>query len=461
MRAALHGCLTAALAVLVVADAHGQTPRYVVTDLGDFGGGESIASAINTAGQVVGTSWLPGRTPGARCDENRPFLYQNGVLSPLPTLPGTRFGYASGINDHGEVSGSDYVYVPGSGPTCFPGFVERQTPVLRSGGASIDLSAGDPTPSPWYAGVAFDVSNLSQVVGWSWRTAGGYHGFLWENGSRQDVGTLGGWSIASAINDNGVVVGYSDDGTGSFGFRIDGETMTRYPVVAAANKWNGTNDVSASGDAVGWSGPDGGMAQAVRYPSAGGVEALGTLGGTQSSAYAMNDAGDAVGYSFTASNADRHATLWRSGQVFDLNDTLPAGTDWQLVVASDINAGGKIVGYGCRNGRWSINEGLCRTSAGDPGFRRAFLLTPAVTVIGGLGDLILSFDLPKGMENSLLAKVDAAQALADAGDLEGACAVLRALSNQVQAQSGKALTPAQADLLLQNIALVRQDIGCS
>ena len=37
---------------------------------------------------------------------------------------------------------------------------------------------------------------------------------------------------------------------------------------------------------------------------------LGTLGGSQSFAVAVNDHGQVVGYSHTAGDAESHATLW-------------------------------------------------------------------------------------------------------------------------------------------------------
>ena len=65
---------------------------------------------------------------------------------------------------------------------------------------------------------------------------------------------------------------------------------------------------------------------------------LGTLGGTDSSATAINDRGEIVGYSTTATS-DRHAFLWRRGEMIDLG-TL-GGID-SFAVA--INNRGQVVG---------------------------------------------------------------------------------------------------------------------
>src|SRR4051794_6179542 len=58
-------------------------PSSTVLDLGTLpGGATSNASALNLAGQVVGTSTPPGPS-----GFNHAFLWQNGVMTDLGTLP--------------------------------------------------------------------------------------------------------------------------------------------------------------------------------------------------------------------------------------------------------------------------------------------------------------------------------------------------------------------------------------
>jgi len=64
--------------------------------------------------------------------------------------------------------------------------------------------------------------------------------------------------------------------------------------------------------------------------------------------------------------------------------------------------------------------------------------------ISDLEDLIGGFGLPDGIENSLLAKLEAAAEALARGNTTPACNALRALINQAQAQSGKQLTVEQA-----------------
>ena len=77
---------------------------------------------------------------------------------------------------------------------------------------------------------------------------------------------------------------------------------------------------------------------------------LGTLGGTQSFAYAINDLSEVIGYSYT-SNGAQDAFLYEGGVMLDLNSLLPVGSGWSLTAAYGINDAGDIVGTGTYNGQ--------------------------------------------------------------------------------------------------------------
>jgi FIMAH domain-containing protein len=71
-----------------------------------------------------------------------------------------------------------------------------------------------------------------------------------------------------------------------------------------------------------------------------------------------------------------------------------------------------------------------------------------------------SFHLAKGLQTSLDAKLTAALKAVQAGDTATACSDLSDFIGQVQAQSGKGLTTAQATQLVNEATVIRTRLGC-
>src|SRR5215472_16613127 len=71
---------------------------------------------------------------------------------------------------------------------------------------------------------------------------------------------------------------------------------------------------------------------------------LGTLGGTFSQAFGVNNKGWVVGYSTTAGDVGLHAFLWRDGVMPDLG-TLGGSDSLPYSLALSINNRGEMVGF--------------------------------------------------------------------------------------------------------------------
>jgi probable HAF family extracellular repeat protein len=148
-----------------------------ISDLGTLGSAYSAARGINTSGQIVGESYVPG-------GPLHPFLYSNGSMIDLGSA-----GLAYAINSRGQIVGSTLngAYIYENGNMSFIGTLP---------GAN--------------SSVATDINDNGQVAGEAI-----YYGsslrraFLYDSiNGFTDLGTLGGLeSYSTAINSNGDVVG--------------------------------------------------------------------------------------------------------------------------------------------------------------------------------------------------------------------------------------------------------------
>jgi len=83
---------------------------------------------------------------------------------------------------------------------------------------------------------------------------------------------------------------------------------------------------------------------------------LGTLGGTNGVANALNNSNQVVGWSQIASGA-QHAYLYSNGTMQDLNSLIPSSSGFVLTSAVGIDSAGEIVAYGT-NSSGQTNEYL-------------------------------------------------------------------------------------------------------
>jgi probable HAF family extracellular repeat protein len=241
------------------------------------------------------------------------FKWQNGQMKALPTLGGNN-GFATAVNDRGQIVGWAENKV--HDPTCVaPQVLQFEAVVWGPGDNQIQqlLPYGSDPDS-----AATGINHDGQVVGISGicQNAVGNqsaaHALLWNNGVPVDLGNLGGraWNTPMAINNRGVIVGFSD--------------------------------------LVGDQGGSNPNFHAFRWVQPGPMQDLGTLSGDAiSEALGVNAQGQIVGVSFAEGFANPRAFIFQHGSMVDLNTLTQQNSPVYLEVGGDINDEGVIVGQGC------------------------------------------------------------------------------------------------------------------
>ncbi len=193
----------------IVGAADGRAVRF--TDSGPVnivmsGAAWSSANAVNSNGAVAGTAQLTNGT--FRAFTAGPSSGSTATM--LGTLGGGA-SYGQAINSAGSVAG---------GSTTTRGYLHA---FLYSRGKLQDLGtlAGGNNSS------AYGVNDAGQVVGYSQVSGGDSSAFLFENGQMRDLNQLIaadlGWRLseASAINNNGQIVGFGMKDGAQRAFRLD------------------------------------------------------------------------------------------------------------------------------------------------------------------------------------------------------------------------------------------------
>ncbi len=278
-------------------------------------------------------------------------LGSNGVSTNLGILPGYTSSFATALNDSGQVVGYSQKGTGGLGGDL------TNTAFLYSNGTLTDLGTLGGADS-----VATGINASGQIVGYSTTTTGATHAFLYSSGKMTDLGTLGAnGSQATGINASGQVVGYLSftpaiGDSYSQAFIDSGGTMTDLANLVGQDSQ--ANAINMAGDIVGDS------TQAFLY-SDGNTTELGPLPGyTESTAAAINDSGEVVGYSDNGGlGATGHAFLYQDNIMTDLNSLPEIPSKWTLETATAINNNGVIVGMGS-NGTGQAYELFTSPSGG-------------------------------------------------------------------------------------------------
>jgi len=133
------------------------------TDLGNLGSElYAEAVAINDRGQVVGSSDVPGDDFAGSGSTAHGFLWKNGKIRDLGTIPGDANGFAISINNKDQAVGIG------------------SRAILWQNGRLIDLNTlvpGEPF-SPLYLLEAWDINDRGEIVGLGLAITGELHAFL-------------------------------------------------------------------------------------------------------------------------------------------------------------------------------------------------------------------------------------------------------------------------------------------
>lgn len=298
-----------------------------VTDLGSLGGPGRNSSVLwpvkNLRGIVTGITqtaepdplnekwscgfFFPAATgTGFKCVG---FKWQNGVMTPLPTLGGTH-GFATGSNNFGMTVGWAENQVEDS--TCvLPQRLQFRAVIWGPNNSvlrQLPPLPGDTTTA------ATAINDRGQVVGISGicdQAAGRFsaiHNVLWEHGQPRNIGDLGGvaWNTPMMINQRGDIVGFANASAAD-----GGDFNPRAYVKLVGNPLRKIDPLP--GDASG--------------------QGLG-----------INEWRQVVGQSCDAEGNCR-AFLWHNGVSHDLNALAPDNDDL-LTTANDIDDFGRITGQG-------------------------------------------------------------------------------------------------------------------
>jgi probable HAF family extracellular repeat protein len=363
-----------------------KQPRYSVRDLGTLGGTFSLAGGINNRGDVEGYSTLlgdehvhaffwqhglmrdlgtlggpnsfaiyrpseRGQVGGASdtatpdplgedfCGNGNnliclPFVWQKGVMTPLPTLTGNN-GAADGFNNRGQVVG--LAETATIDPTCVETSQVLETkPVIWEDG---EIEEELPTFSEDPDGEAVAINDRGQAIGHSGTCIHpNLHAVLWQDGTAINLGNLGGTrgNLSVDINNRGQVVGQSN---------LPGDEAFH------AFLWQ-----------------------------KGEMTDLGTLPGDfASDADGINNKGQVVGGSFDIDFNSR-AFLWQNGVMTDLNTLIPADSPLFLIEATGtINSRGQIAGIALQTSTGELHAFLATPKNEEPDEESRSTATSAAT----------------------------------------------------------------------------------
>jgi len=162
---------------------------------------------------------------------------------------------------------------------------------------------------------AYSLDETGRAVGHTIGSGGTNSAFTWDSlGGMQSLNMPTGYeSLAFDLNEKGEAVGRTVNGAVLQAVRWNPDG-TRTTLGTLGGSESSAYGISESGQMSGLSNPAGNpVHRAVRWGSDGTVEALTDLGGKSSQAYGINDTGQVAGFSYLSGNTTAHAVRWGAG----------------------------------------------------------------------------------------------------------------------------------------------------
>ncbi len=355
---------------------HPKYHQYKLTQVGTFGGpnsalangpGGMIEKSLNHEGATVGGADLNIADPFypncfGFCFVIHALTFQDGTLTDLGALgASTNSSVSYDLNDNGVVVGvsENGAIDPATG------YPEYHAAVWRDGQIQ-DLGTFGGTVSQ-----AFAVNNRGQVVGVAansvpdqytndigpctpincWTVTTQQRAFLWQGAGLQDLGTLGGNdAVALYVNNRGQVAGVSFTNTTpnpTTGFPTqDGFLWDRGRMIDLGTLGGTVSRVfrlNNRGQVVGRSNLAGDQDWHGFLWDRGVLTDVGTLGGSSSAAYAIAESGVVAGTSYIAGDQTLHAFLWDHGSMTDLGTVAGDARSY----SNAVNSAATVVGASC------------------------------------------------------------------------------------------------------------------
>jgi len=198
--------------------------------------------------------------------------------------------------------------------------------------------------------VALSINDLGEVVGYSKTADGEVHAFRYFRDAIFDLSTLGGKeSYAYVITNSGILLGDSKTSDGILRPFIGAPNSPLFNLGGDPHLFSSARGANNVGQVVGFKLVTDEHGQfhkrAYLYTTNRTID-LGTFGGKQSDAIAINDAGEVVGHLYTEyHDGQQRAVLYHAGKVVEIGTF---GGNVSIGVA--INTAGQVVGYAALSG---------------------------------------------------------------------------------------------------------------